>query len=87
MPCIWGTHNRSKIFLEVGIIDASTLPANVAQGATLPSVPIPRLWKALVDTGAEVTMISPNVASTLGLSAIGQIPRGTVPSAFHSEGE
>jgi hypothetical protein len=32
------------------------------------------MFTALIDTGAQATMISPNVAQTVGLSPIGQMP-------------
>jgi Aspartyl protease len=73
MPCVWGVHNRSQIFLDVGIIDAGTA-ATVTPGPYAPVIHNPPVFRALVDTGAEVTMISPNVASTVGLTPIGQIP-------------
>jgi hypothetical protein len=73
MPCVWGVHNGSQIFLDVGIIDAGTA-ATVTPGPYAPVIQAPPIFKALVDTGAEVTMISPEVASTVGLTPIGQIP-------------
>jgi len=83
MPCIWGTHNRSQIFLDVAIIDAATV-ANVTPGPNAPVLQNPPLFKALVDTGAQSTMISPNVATTMGLTPIGQIPiQGVGPSVTY----
>jgi hypothetical protein len=44
----------------------------------------PPLFKALLDTGAQTTMISPNVANTLGLTPIGQIPiQGVGPAVTY----
>ncbi|MCX7362673.1 MAG: hypothetical protein NTV97_12560 [Alphaproteobacteria bacterium] len=40
-------------------------------------------FKALIDTGAQRTMISPNVVSTLKLSAVGKIPIGGVGPTVH----
>jgi hypothetical protein len=57
----------------VGIIDAGTA-ANAAPGPYAPVIQNPPIFKALVDTGAEVTMISPGVANLVGLTPIGQIP-------------
>jgi hypothetical protein len=65
MPCIWGQHNNSQIFLDVGIIDALGLPA------ILPRT-LPGMFKALIDTGAQSTMISNNVVAQLGLFAVGK---------------
>jgi hypothetical protein len=72
MPCVWGVHNRSQIFLDVGIIDTDTA-AKLAPGYA-PVIHNPPIFRALVDTGAEVTMISPSVAGAVGLTPIGQIP-------------
>jgi hypothetical protein len=82
MPCIWGTHNRSQLFLDVGIIDAATLTGNVPGPNTV--IQVPTRFKALVDTGAQTTMISPNVANTLGLVPIGQLPvKGVGPTVTY----
>lgn len=72
MPCIWGTHNNSQLFMNVAIIDASQI--NVAQSGPVNSSPIaaPPLFKALVDTGAQKTMISDHVANTLKLPIVGK---------------
>jgi hypothetical protein len=72
MPCLWLQHNNSQLFINVGIIDASAvnLSASPIVGASLAA---PRMFVALVDTGAERTMISTNVVNTLGLKPQGSI--------------
>ena len=67
MPCIWGQHDNSKIFLKVAI-----LPDGSSRGKTNPTQA--RFFKALVDTGAESTCITKAAAEQVGLSPIGRIP-------------
>jgi Aspartyl protease len=70
MPIAWGRHDKRQIFLNVAIVDASTM--QVAQnGTTLPHV---EMFKALVDTGASGTCITPQTAAKVGLSPIGKVP-------------
>lgn len=84
MPCLWLNHNNSQLFLNVGIIDASiNLAAQPIIGANLPT---PKMFKALVDTGAQKTMISTNVVNTLGLKSIGKILIQGVGSADYHNG-
>lgn len=72
MPCFYLTHNNSQLFLNVGIIDASSVKIPSTPGASL-GIPSPAMFKALVDTGAQKTMISPNVVKRLSLKQIGKI--------------
>ncbi len=65
MPCIWGEHNNSQIFLDVAIVPVTSN----SQRAELP----PR-FRALLDTGAQLTCITSAVATKMGLSSIGMIP-------------
>jgi hypothetical protein len=54
MPCIWGTHNKSQVFIPVAILP-------VPSGATAPQVPLTSnifIFNALMDTGAQSTCIS-----------------------------
>ena len=74
MPCFYLNHNNSQLFLNVGIIDASSLKIPTSPTAATASLPGPiAMFKALVDTGAQKTMISPKVAKQLGLKQIGKI--------------
>ena len=56
-------------FLDVGVgaSRAFTSPANR-----------PKTWKALIDTGADMTVVSPSVVSSLQPQLIGNIPVGRV---------
>lgn len=67
MPCIWGQHNGSQLFLSVTIIpgDAPPLP----EGAVYPGS---QLFRALVDTGATTTGITGGVVTKLGLQPVGK---------------
>ena len=73
MPCIWGKHNKSQIYLKVAI-----LPIDMADKLLSPddeySSDDLELFNALVDTGANTTCISPRVAEIVGLIPIGKTP-------------
>ena len=73
MPCLWGSHNRSQLFLDVGIIDASSINLPSSPGQQLTNLAPPSMFRSLVDTGCQRTMISTNVVARLGLSAIGKV--------------
>lgn len=74
MPCLWLQHNNSQLFVNVAIIDAAAVnvQAVAAGGANQLATP-PRMFVALVDTGAQKTMISTNVVNALSLQPQGQI--------------
>lgn len=82
MPCIWGVHNRSQIFVAVSIIPPTWLVGGqLAQpvGATA------HLFQALVDTGATSTAISAKVATDVGLQPIGKMQVfGVAGSQYHN---
>lgn len=89
MVVVWGTHNNSDIFIEVGIIDGSGggITAAPSELPLLGSITAPQIFRALIDTGAQATMISPNVVSTLGLSPVGKILiSGVGPQAHYHNG-
>jgi hypothetical protein len=72
MPCLWLQHNKSQLFITVGILDATT--ANIAAMPFIGGTgPTPQMFVALVDTGAQKTMISNNVVSRLNLQSQGKI--------------
>jgi hypothetical protein len=86
MPCLWLAHNNSQLFITVGIIDAATV--SIAPGTLLgAAIQPPRTFVALVDTGAQKTMISANVVNALGLPPQGQIPvQGVGPNITYHNG-
>lgn len=87
MPVIWGNHNNSDIFLAVGIIDANIVAPPAPGLAIGGHIPPPQMFKALVDTGAQKTMISTNVINILGLSPLGKIlVSGVGPTAHYHNG-
>ncbi len=84
MPCLWGFHNNSQIFLDVGIIDASTFSLPTTIGAQPTTQPSPVVFRSLVDTGCQRTMISSNVVQQLKLSATGKVPiQGVGPNVTY----
>lgn len=83
MPCLWLQHNNSQLFIRVGILDAANVAAMPAGG----SIPVPQMFVALVDTGAQKTMISTNVANRLNLQPQGKIAiRGVGPNITYHNG-
>lgn len=71
MPCAQLPHNNSKIFINIGILDAAlNLATHPKLGANLPA---PAMFKGLFDTGAEKTMISRKVVTQLKLKPVGKI--------------
>jgi gag-polyprotein putative aspartyl protease len=86
MPVITGPHNNADIFLSVGIIDADAIDFS-DPSVQLGHIPSPPLFKALIDTGAQKTMISPHVITTLGLQPRGKILVSSVgPQAHYHNG-
>ncbi len=86
MPCLWGQHNNSQVFLTVGIIDSASVNVT-GTGRFGASAPPPNLFQALIDTGAQATMISTKVVTTLSLTPIGKRPiQGVGPNVtYHNE--
>jgi hypothetical protein len=86
MPCLWGSHNNSQIFMAVGILDAANVnPASPPVSAA--GMPAPAMFKALIDTGAQRTMISPSVVTNLNLVSIGKVPmQGIGPNVTYHDG-
>lgn len=68
MPCIWGQHNGSQLFLIVTILPVTT---NAAPGVPLQTPLNP--YRALVDTGATTTCLSQSCASAIGLVPISKV--------------
>ena len=73
MPCIWGKHNNSQVFINVAILTAEAVeningnPGADHQGEVA-------IFKALVDTGAQSTCITKTVADQLKMIPIGKVP-------------
>ena len=83
MPVITGPHNNLDIFLTVGVIDADTIEVGDLS-LQFSQIPQPSLFKALIDTGAQKTMISPNVVNRLRLQPRGKmLVSGVGPSAHY----
>ncbi len=68
MPCIWGSHNNSQVFLDVAVLPVGFDPQLLSSGQS----PI-RIFKALLDTGAQSTCITGSVAKQTGLKPIGKV--------------
>jgi hypothetical protein len=86
MPVITGAHNNSDIFLTLGIIDADTIDVTDPT-KQFGQIPTPELFRALIDTGAQKTMISPAVIERLNLTPRGKIlVSGVGPTADYHNG-
>jgi hypothetical protein len=68
MPCIWGQHNGSQLFLVVSILPVTT---NIIAGQSL-AHPVPS-FMALVDTGATATGVSQACAAGAGLIPVSKV--------------
>ena len=67
MPCLSGRFDpRTGPLINVGVLASGTLRPASAQPTQVPAFP------SLIDTGASLTCISPNVAQTVGLQPIGK---------------
>ena len=82
MSCIWGQHNGSQLFIDVSILP--TIQSDSLREEYL-SRALPLQFKALIDTGANVTAISPRVAQSVGLLPSGKMPLfGVAGSQYHN---
>jgi predicted aspartyl protease len=69
MPALSGQFNRSiGPLINIGVLPSGVLTPTPGQTMQVTAFP------ALLDTGASVTCISPNVAQTVGLQPIGMRP-------------
>jgi len=83
MPCIWGRHNRSQVFLNVAIIEDG-VTERVSRPAPGQRIRF-HVFSALVDTGAQSTCISREAAERVGLIPIGKVPiRGVSGLSYHN---
>jgi hypothetical protein len=84
MPCIWGKHNGSQVFLSVAIFDDDVVARFSAAAGTSETVRM-HVFKALVDTGAQGTCITSAAAEKVGLAPIGKVQiRGVGGLSFHN---
>jgi hypothetical protein len=67
MPCIWGRHDNSQIFLNVAIFDDSILNRLVPADTHVAV----HTFTALVDTGAQSTCITREAAERVGINPVG----------------
>jgi hypothetical protein len=68
MPLIKGDHNGRAAVIPVAIIDVAKYREHkVSNGSVLKGA---KPFRALIDTGATLTMISPRVVSALGLQQV-----------------
>ncbi|WP_424947549.1 hypothetical protein [Candidatus Spongiihabitans sp.] len=80
MPCIWGSHNNSQIFLDVMVV-----AIDFDWQTVTPQSPIPR-FKALLDTGAQKTGITSAAAAKMSLSPSGMVRvHGVAGEQKHNE--
>jgi hypothetical protein len=56
--------------MDVGIVDALLMVNKPPMGAVFP---VPHTFRALVDTGAQRTLINPSVVTALNLTPIGKV--------------
>ena len=69
------------------MLDATAVATNPTDPLPGVSTTNPPVFRALVDTGAQKTMISPDVVSRLGLNPIGKIPvRSAGGTVVHHDG-
>jgi Aspartyl protease len=73
MPSISGYHDGRAAIFSVAILDAAAYQEHktLNDGTAFKGT---KFFKALVDTGASITMISPRVVHALGLEQTGRIP-------------
>jgi hypothetical protein len=87
MPCLWGRHNNSQIFVSLLVLDATSVATNPTNPLAGIAPSNPPVFTALVDSGAQRTMISPAVVARLGLNPIGKIPvRSAGGTIVHHDG-
>ena len=80
MPCIWGRHNNSQVFLNVAIFEDGIIDRlQPDQSLTM------HVFSALIDTGAQSTCVTRAVAERVGLTPIGKVPiRGVSGLSYHN---
>lgn len=51
MPCLWGRHNNSQIFVPLLVLDATVVATNPGNPLAGVAPTTPPVFTALVDTG------------------------------------
>jgi hypothetical protein len=82
MPCIWGQHNNSQLFLAVVIFPVNA-PGIVSGPQGAPYIGQSVGFQALIDTGATTTGITSKLAGIIGLQPIGKVPIHGVGGVQH----
>jgi hypothetical protein len=84
MPCIWGRHDRSQVFLNTAIL-SDPLIAALAEASHSGGVAQLQIFRTLIDTGSQTTCITRAVADAIGLKPIGKVPiRGVAGVSYHN---
>lgn len=83
MPCIWGKHNQSQVFVNVAIFEAGIVDhlstSRIGDDFRL------HVFTALIDTGAQSTCITSSAAEKVGLIPVGKVPiRGVSGLQYHN---
>jgi hypothetical protein len=73
MPCIWGSHDKSQLFVSLAIIPPSALASTQGGSLTIAMSSIAN-FTALIDTGAQTTCITRAAAIRVGLLSTGKTP-------------
>ena len=77
MPCLSDNFNpQIGPLINLGVAPANSLAAGVA-----PAVQVP-VFAALIDTGASLTCIAPNLVTAIGLQPIGMRPMASATHAI-----
>lgn len=72
MPCIWGRHDGSQVFLGVAIVEDSFVDHPPVGGTSVETTSF-NVYRGLLDTGAQSTCITSRVAREVGLAPIGKV--------------
>jgi hypothetical protein len=85
MPCIWGRHDRSQVFLGVAVVEDSFVDHLAPASSAVENVSF-KVYKGLIDTGAQSTCITRRAAEELKLAPIGKLTiRGVSGTSFHNQ--
>ena len=83
MPCIWGKHNGSQVFLNVAVFEDNIVDKLSGNPTERPFSL--HVFSGLVDTGAQATCITSAAAEKVGLTPIGKVPiMGVSGLSYHN---